>query len=96
VAIDTSGKCWVGSEAADIEEYLKAYNAEGYEVRATRLCKCRCGSTAFELEADRDEGCAQRTCTVCRNRCSGYRRARYKNIYPLSPPPRCHFRTLQN
>jgi hypothetical protein len=66
VAIDTSGKWWVGSEATDIADYLIAYKAEGYEVHATRLCKCRCGSTAFELEADQEEGCAQRTCAVCR------------------------------
>ena len=66
MAIDTSGKWWVGSEATDIAGYLMAYKAEGYEVHATRLCKCRCGSTAFELEADQEEGCAQRTCAVCR------------------------------
>jgi hypothetical protein len=65
VTINTSGKWWVGSEAADIADYLKAYKAEGYEVQETRTCKCNCGSTAFELEADRDEGCAQRTCVVC-------------------------------
>jgi hypothetical protein len=68
VAIDTSGKCWVGSEAADIADFLKAYKAEGYEVDAIRLCKCRCGSTTFELAADRDEGCAQRACAVCRTK----------------------------
>ena len=66
MTIDTSGKWWVGSEATDIAGYLMAYKAEGYEVHATRLCKCRCGSTAFELEADQEEGCAQRTCAVCR------------------------------
>ncbi len=27
MAIDTSGKWWVGSEAADIADYLKAYQA---------------------------------------------------------------------
>ena len=45
-----------------------AYKADGYEVHATRLCKCRCGSTAFELEADQEEGCAQRACAVCRSK----------------------------
>lgn len=68
MAIDTSGKWWVGSQAADIADYLKAYKAEGYEVLETRPCTCRCGSIAFELEADRDEGCAQRTCAVCRSK----------------------------
>ena len=66
MAIDTSGKWWVGSEATDIADYLMAYKADGYEVHATRLCKCRCRSTAYELEADQEEGCAQRTCAVCR------------------------------
>ena len=35
VAIDRSGKWWIGSEAADIEGYLKAYEAEGYAVHET-------------------------------------------------------------
>lgn len=65
MTIDTSGKWWVGTEAADIADYLTAFKAEGYEVHETRLCKCGCGSAAFVLEADRDEGCALRTCAVC-------------------------------
>jgi hypothetical protein len=66
VVIDTSGKWWVGSEATDVADYLTAYKAEGYEVQETRLCKCDCGSITFEFEADQDEGCAQRTCAICR------------------------------
>jgi hypothetical protein len=65
VAIDTSRKWWVGSEAADVADYLAAYKAEGYDVHEVRLCKCHCGSISFTLEADRDEGCARRTCAVC-------------------------------
>jgi hypothetical protein len=65
VAIDRSGKWWVGSEATDIEAYLKAYEAEGHFVDETRLCKCGCGSIEFRLEADWSEGCAQRHCTGC-------------------------------
>jgi hypothetical protein len=65
VAIDCSGKWWVGSEAADIEAYLRAYEAEGHLVDETRLCKCKCGSIEFRLEADRNEGCAQRLCAGC-------------------------------
>src|SRR5215471_11637084 len=45
------------SDATDIADYLRAYKAEGYELHETRLCKCNCGSTVFELKADRDEGC---------------------------------------
>src|SRR5262245_57908527 len=68
MVIDTSGKWWVGSDPTDIADYLRAYKAEGYEIHETRLCKCNCGSTVFELEADRGEGCAQRTCVVCRTK----------------------------
>ena len=68
MAIDTSGKCWVGSEADDIQEYLRAYGDEGYAVDESRMCKCRCGSYEFELEADRDEGCALRICALCRTK----------------------------
>jgi len=46
-------------------QLLIAYEAEGYEVQETRLCKCACGSIEFELIADRDEGCAQRRCASC-------------------------------
>lgn len=65
MAIDTSGEFWVGSEADDIREYLKAYEAEGYAVDAVRICRCGCGSDEFALEADRDEGCGQRICAHC-------------------------------
>jgi hypothetical protein len=65
VAIDKSGQPWVGSEPDDVREYLVAYKAERYEVQQTRMCRCGCGSQAFRLEADRDEGCARRTCTAC-------------------------------
>ena len=65
MVIDRSGKWWVGSEATDIETYLKAYKAKGHAVHETRLCKCGCGSIEFKLEADRDEGCAQRNCASC-------------------------------
>lgn len=56
----------MGSEADDIQEYLRGYEAEGYVVEETRICMCYCGSNEFELKADRDEGCAQRICALCR------------------------------
>jgi hypothetical protein len=65
MAIDRSGKWWTGSEAADIREYLEAYKAQGYTVHEARLCTCGCGSVEFNLEADRDEGCARRSCVHC-------------------------------
>ena len=65
MTIDRSGKWWVGTEADDIQEYLRAYEAEGYAVHETRMSKCNCGSDEFEFEADPAEGCARRICAVC-------------------------------
>jgi hypothetical protein len=65
MTIDKTGKWWVGTEPADTTEYLIAYQAEGYAIGETRVCQCRCGSVAFLLQADPDEGCAQRTCAAC-------------------------------
>ena len=65
VAIDMSGKWWVGNDPEDIGEYLKAYSGDGYKVHEFRLARCGCGSVEFELEADDDEGVARRTCVSC-------------------------------
>lgn len=65
MAIDASGKWWVGTRADDIREYLRAYEAEGHAVDEVRICKCHCGSDQFEFRADREEGCAERICSVC-------------------------------
>lgn len=66
MAIDTSGKWWVGDRPEDIAEFLKAYSSDGYKVHEFRLAKCDCGSVEFELEADDDDGVARRTCISCR------------------------------
>lgn len=65
MTIDKTGKWWVGTEPADATDYLVAYEAEGYAVDETRICRCSCGSVTFLLEADPDEGCARRTCSTC-------------------------------
>jgi hypothetical protein len=65
MTIDKKGKWWVGTEPADTAEFLIAYQAEGYAIHETRICRCPCGSVAFLLEADPDGGCAQRTCSAC-------------------------------
>lgn len=65
MTIDKSGKWWVGSDVADIRDYLVAYRAGGYEVHDTRICACVCGAKDFKLSADADEGCARRECTAC-------------------------------
>jgi hypothetical protein len=65
MAIDTSGKWWIGTEAGDIEGYLKAYAEGAHDVAAFRLARCTCGSVEFTLEADDNEGAARRACTGC-------------------------------
>ena len=37
MAVDKTGKWWVGSEAADIAECLRFYEAGGYAVREWRV-----------------------------------------------------------
>ena len=65
MAIDKTKKYWFGSDAADIPEYLTAYTEEGYVATEFRSARCSCGSDAFHLAADADEGAAKRTCAVC-------------------------------
>lgn len=66
MAIDTSGKWWIGSDPMDIREYLQAYSQEGYPTSQFRLCECTCGSKTFKLEADDNEGAAKRECVKCK------------------------------
>jgi hypothetical protein len=65
VAIDTSGKWWIGSSPQDIEEYLRAYSEDSYLATVFHLARCQCGSEVFSLEADDDEGVARHTCVTC-------------------------------
>ncbi len=65
VAIDTSGKWWIGSSPQDIEEYLRAYSGDSYLATVFHLARCQCGSEVFSLEADDDEGVARHTCVTC-------------------------------
>ena len=68
MAIDTTGKWWIGEQADDLKEYLEAYSAETYPTTEFRLSKCDCGSLEFRVEADDDEGVARRTCVKCRKK----------------------------
>jgi hypothetical protein len=65
MTIDSSGKWWKGSEAADLTEYLKALTEDGYPATEFRVAKCSCGSLAFGLALDHDEGAAMRKCVEC-------------------------------
>jgi hypothetical protein len=65
MAIDTSGKWWVGTEPQDLNKYLEAYSSDQYKVHQFRLAKCECGSESFSLLADDVEGTAKRICSKC-------------------------------
>lgn len=66
MAIDKTGKWWVGDKPNDLHEYLIAYSEDGYLVDQFRLATCECGSVEFRVEADDDEGVARRTCVKCK------------------------------
>ena len=65
MTIDTSGKWWKGSTPEDLEEYLCALSAGGYQTTEFRLSKCQCGGIRFFLEVESDEGVAKRRCEKC-------------------------------
>jgi hypothetical protein len=65
MAIDTSGKWWVGSDVNDLPEYLRALSEEGYLATEFRIAQCPCGSNVFQVAIDADEGAAKRTCVRC-------------------------------
>ena len=61
--IDKSKKYWVGSEASDIDEYLKEYTElPDLEVKPV---VCSCGSKDFTILVDQDEGAVLLKCTHC-------------------------------
>jgi len=66
VAIDKTGKWWVGDRPEDVDEYLREYTSDSYPIKEFRLAKCPCGSVEFGLQADRDEGVARRSCSACK------------------------------
>lgn len=70
MTIDTSGEWWRGSDAEDLEEYLRGLASEegGYGVEVFRVARCSCGANTFLLRADCDEGAAERTCAACGTR----------------------------
>ena len=68
MAIDKSGRWWVGSTPTDLKEYLSEYMAQGYGLSEFRLCQCVCGSAVFRLHADDENGVARRTCIHCKQK----------------------------
>lgn len=68
MAIDKSGKWWVGSATEDLEEYLRAFTAERHPADRIVHARCDCGHDRFEVLADANAGCVQRRCSRCRTR----------------------------
>jgi hypothetical protein len=68
MAIDKSGTYWVGSAAADLDEYLRALTAESYPADRVVHARCHpeCDHDRFGLMYDADQGCARRACARCR------------------------------
>jgi hypothetical protein len=65
MSINKQGKFWIGSEASDIDEYLRAYASDGYGVHEIRRCRCACGNDVFQVEASAADAVARRTCNRC-------------------------------
>ncbi len=66
MAIDSSGQWWRGTEAADLDAYLREFSAGGYPVGSVVHASCaHCGSDRFTLMVDDEAGCAGRRCASC-------------------------------
>ena len=66
MTIDKTGKYWRGTEAADIDEHVTAFEAGGYPIARVVHSRCSgCGGTAFGLWVDDTEGYADRRCIAC-------------------------------
>jgi hypothetical protein len=67
MAVDRTGAWWRGSSPVDLDEYLRAYTADGYPVGTIVHATCAaCGGTVFALVVDEVEGYAQCVCESCR------------------------------
>ena len=66
MAIDRSGQWWIGDAPSDLDAYVSAFSAENHPSRTVVHATCAsCGSTAFSVTLDDEEGCAVRTCASC-------------------------------
>lgn len=65
MAIEMGEKWWIGSEPADLVEYLDEYSSDGYIATEFRSAVCECGSEVFLVETDDQEGAAERVCNAC-------------------------------
>lgn len=65
MAIDKTGKWWIGSEIVDLQAYLAELTGSegGYPATVFKLVRCDCGSEEFKLRRSADV--TQRTCANC-------------------------------
>lgn len=69
MAIDKSGEHWRGTDAGDLDEFLRAYAAGGYPVARTIAAHCAaCEGTRFHVRVDDEQGYAERRCAGCGGR----------------------------
>jgi Zn finger protein HypA/HybF involved in hydrogenase expression len=65
--IDKTGEYWRGENFADLAEYLREFQADGYPVEHVNELRCPdCRGDTFQVEADDTEGCARARCGACR------------------------------
>jgi hypothetical protein len=66
VTIDKSGEFWRGTDATDLDEYLRHYAVDNYPLGSTVFARCAaCAGTEFTVVLDDSEGFASRQCTAC-------------------------------
>ena len=66
MTLDKSGELWRGEGFADLADYIRHFQAEGYPVDQVVESVCtRCSGRAFRVLVDDTQGCAQRTCVGC-------------------------------
>ncbi len=62
--VDKSGKYWYGSEAGDVDTFLREYAEDAHlDCRAVRCGNC--GGEALKMRMDRVEGAIQVVCMDC-------------------------------
>jgi hypothetical protein len=67
VALRKRGKYWYRDPQADIrDEPARFGKANEYVPTKFPDARCKCGSHAFRLATDKDQGVAVRICTACR------------------------------
>ena len=66
MAIDDAGEWWKGENFQDLSEYMYLLTEGNYKASKVLSCACNnCNNSIFKLNADKNEGCAERICIEC-------------------------------